>query len=660
MKNRNETIDRVKGIAIILMVIGHVISSGFVHDFIYLFHMPVFLMIAGYFYSPPIWPNWFSFVHLIRKRFVRLWIPFASCAIIYIVFEQRDVARLLIRLFFFQSGHLGLLNSVWFLKALFLSTLLMAGMDFLLSIVFKQRFCIFIQSIISVFFLTVACYWARKVPYIGYIGGGQMLVSYGFLGVGRVVRAIGLEQRLMLSNRIIFCIIIGALSGLIGLNAVGDVNLAAVHFSSVYFVLLSSIFGFCLLFCAARICKIRGLVVAGRFSLWVLIFHKPAIWLIDSFIINDSFISKFVRIFVGVFVPCLLAELWNDYLKPQVRSLMYGVLSRGRVRRALMIVAYRTGVVHLFYWLNRQAKRVIVFHNVLPDDLYEDNVLNCASCSVSKFETIVNEVSRKFRFSTDFNDSKTVTITFDDGLKNQWLIAGRILKERNIPAVVFGSGTALAARRPIDCTMDDQLLFWSTYAPQSALETFARGVVKSRTYFWCKYLRPAYARDASAKGRLVWGELNEIFSFNALYASADQDLIKLRMLGLEQSDIDAMETCGWKMGWHTFSHYPLSSLDDKDAEREIKPTSEDMLSIPMCFPYGERMSVSMRDIKLAEQCGYPSALNCSNKAEDDLGQFFSIRMTLPQDRIGIHCMLSGFLYFLESGRLLRKADVDGD
>lgn len=48
MKERNITLDIMKGIGIILMVIGHSGCPPFLKNFIYTFHMPLFFMISGY------------------------------------------------------------------------------------------------------------------------------------------------------------------------------------------------------------------------------------------------------------------------------------------------------------------------------------------------------------------------------------------------------------------------------------------------------------------------------------------------------------------------------------------------------------------------------------------------------------------------------------
>lgn len=45
---RDKTLDIAKGICIILMVIGHSGCPTYLHDFIYMFHMPCFFFISGW------------------------------------------------------------------------------------------------------------------------------------------------------------------------------------------------------------------------------------------------------------------------------------------------------------------------------------------------------------------------------------------------------------------------------------------------------------------------------------------------------------------------------------------------------------------------------------------------------------------------------------
>ena len=338
--------------------------------------------------------------------------------------------------------------------------------------------------------------------------------------------------------------------------------------------------------------------------------------------------------------------------------LIHRIMHSAKLHKVIMYLAFYTGVTNMFYFLNRGVKRIIVFHNVLPDAMFRDDMTNCASCSVSRFSRIIDMLRFRFKFSTDFDDSSTLTITFDDGLLNQYEVAGAILWDKgNIPAVIFTSGKALRARSPMECSADDQLLFWCAYAPQWALNKFRgeekEGIV-SRGDFWCKTLRPAYANDTVSRGRTVWKVLDEIYPFTTLYGALDKKFLRLRMTGLDEKSIADMKNKGWKLGWHTDSHFPLSALSNEEARKEIAPPSDDFKVVPFCYPYGEVESVSSRDIEIAKEIGYPMALNCSMRPEDDIGRFFHIRFTLPDNEIELHYILSGLKYFIESGQLLKK------
>lgn len=98
----------------------------------------------------------------------------------------------------------------------------------------------------------------------------------------------------------------------------------------------------------------------------------------------------------------------------------------------------------LAYFLNRHRKRIITFHNVLTDDIFEANVANGVSCSLSQFKTIIDEIAKHFPFSLDLGDARTATITFDDGYRNQADVAYPYLLSKRIPAYLFVSGDLLS------------------------------------------------------------------------------------------------------------------------------------------------------------------------------------------------------------------------
>jgi fucose 4-O-acetylase-like acetyltransferase len=49
---RNETVDCCKALGILMIVCGHVINRGFVWNLIYGFHIPLFVIISGFFHTP--------------------------------------------------------------------------------------------------------------------------------------------------------------------------------------------------------------------------------------------------------------------------------------------------------------------------------------------------------------------------------------------------------------------------------------------------------------------------------------------------------------------------------------------------------------------------------------------------------------------------------
>ena len=51
MKTREPVFDVMKGIGIILMLVGHVPSTDWLYHFIYSFHMPLFMFASGFIYN---------------------------------------------------------------------------------------------------------------------------------------------------------------------------------------------------------------------------------------------------------------------------------------------------------------------------------------------------------------------------------------------------------------------------------------------------------------------------------------------------------------------------------------------------------------------------------------------------------------------------------
>lgn len=76
---RNSTIDICKGLAIISMVIGHADCPSEVLKFIYLWHMPLFFITTGYFFSKKYLSDEATYM---KKRVKRLYVPMVKWSLI--------------------------------------------------------------------------------------------------------------------------------------------------------------------------------------------------------------------------------------------------------------------------------------------------------------------------------------------------------------------------------------------------------------------------------------------------------------------------------------------------------------------------------------------------------------------------------------------------
>lgn len=82
---RNTVISICKGVAIILMVMGHAEPPDLISNFIYIFHMPLFFITAGYFFTRKCLDDPWRFC---VKRFKGLYVPFLKWALIFLLLHN--------------------------------------------------------------------------------------------------------------------------------------------------------------------------------------------------------------------------------------------------------------------------------------------------------------------------------------------------------------------------------------------------------------------------------------------------------------------------------------------------------------------------------------------------------------------------------------------
>lgn len=150
---RKNYLTLVKALGIILMVIGHSGCPVFLHRFIYYFRMPLFFACSGYFFGTI--KNRLNLLTFIKKRVSGLYMPYVKWSLLFLIahnlffelniynqlwgydgiaFEKYDFIQIVKRavlILFTMDKHEPLLGGFWFLKTLFLSSILVSSLEFL-------------------------------------------------------------------------------------------------------------------------------------------------------------------------------------------------------------------------------------------------------------------------------------------------------------------------------------------------------------------------------------------------------------------------------------------------------------------------------------------------------------------------------------------------
>lgn len=158
---RNKKIDIMKGILIFLMVFAHGKPPEEIHRYIYLFHMPVFIVFSGYLWNEKYSDDFAGIKKLFLRKIQSLYVPFVVCNGCFFIGQlllgvmQGDrinivfIAKHLIKISFFQ-GRISLCDTTWFFAVLFFVTLIYSICMYLMRKVAKDKYelCVTIISCI--------------------------------------------------------------------------------------------------------------------------------------------------------------------------------------------------------------------------------------------------------------------------------------------------------------------------------------------------------------------------------------------------------------------------------------------------------------------------------------------------------------------------------
>ena len=320
-----------------------------------------------------------------------------------------------------------------------------------------------------------------------------------------------------------------------------------------------------------------------------------------------------------------------------------------------------TGITSLFYKLNKGRKIILAYHNVIPDKYFKDSINLDYSIKESQFRKHLDVIKKRFNVGVNLDDPMELTVTFDDGYKNQYLIASKILDEYNMNGYFFYAADLLDEK---DILLIDKIQYWLDYIYPGEYENKKYDLVlniddiNSRRKQWSKIQGLI---DKKVSFEEICYILDEMYSFKNI--NVEKKFYDLRFTPIKEYELNIMKDSGHKIGAHSASHNRLSNMKNDDLIKDI-----DRCKILLnkgiyntktfCYPFGGVEDVSEEAMNIVKRKGFSKGISFMNtKLKDrEYSPFFIPRMTLPNtdDEDYIDFMLSGAYYFLKNGRLFPK------
>ncbi len=275
---------------------------------------------------------------------------------------------------------------------------------------------------------------------------------------------------------------------------------------------------------------------------------------------------------------------------------------------------YYLGFYYILKFINRRKIRILMYHGV--DDRQTDFILDdpFLIISIKNFEEQIKYLSRSYNIMSAHEMAahikkkipfppNSAVITFDDGVKNNFVNAFPILQKYNVKATVFLTADYI----------DTLKINWS-----NKFYYFVKKISLSEFVEEFKKAFPAYSNlieKVDQKSTIeninfilkykVDDDIREKF-IQGLYNKFRIEISKeeIKDLYLTWKEVKKMADAGISFGSHTSTHPVLSVLDYEKAEREIA-SSKKNIEIKLnkkidlfAYPYGNKGSFDSNTKKI--------------------------------------------------------------
>ena len=365
---RNTSVDIIKGLGIFCMVFGH---SGFPYiHFVYLFHMSIFFIAAGYCYKQSNSDTTSSTVKFIKRKISTLWFPFVVWNVIYkmlhnffidiniytnnpeiLMFGQcnsvssymtiKEMAINAAKSFLFYGGtQMG--GALWFLRTLMEVSVMYCCFDLVLKKLFDKKYSLLLQGLISILFLSIG--YLLNVNELYLWGFGRTMTSYCLFYMGCICKSSKIlnKERKLITHLMLLLI---SFFILWTMDSRLSINLDRNSYNDPFSLIAASFIGWQFLYEIAEFIKRIEIIkkfwiIIGKNTLAIVVLHflcfkvvsyirvivkgEPKFIVAAFPVVYSDGIWWFAYLMTGVLLPVLLNVLWGKLFKYINENMAFG------------------------------------------------------------------------------------------------------------------------------------------------------------------------------------------------------------------------------------------------------------------------------------------------------------------------------------------------
>lgn len=320
--------DIVKGIGIILVVVGHLYWDF--TRYIYLFHLPLFFFVSGYLYNEDKYgddpylhvanrlkSSWMKYVLVfwILIWTHNLWLDLKIAWVYPGYYDLTDIASEMVQALLGQGGEsFGI--TLWFVPVSVISTCLLGFIVTFSRKVYKVTNSVFAkymtQTVIIAVCTLLGYYLEKKQVYLA-AESQVSLVVMPFLWVAHLLRNAKIDIKAYLN------VFVAVLCGVLVYIACGEYKLdLAMKWVYPYMHIVAFLGIYMCLYLAKAIQRLVGfnsLVAAyGKASFWIMFAHLPMCRVFDWFYINANYPEQFEELYYVIDTVIFPDKFWPIYL----------------------------------------------------------------------------------------------------------------------------------------------------------------------------------------------------------------------------------------------------------------------------------------------------------------------------------------------------------